>query len=230
MALVLGKQCFTLKPSKFGKKQNVCQQFIQKRNEANIISSRLKMFKKKWRNLSFMQLLGGPGKHGHAVGPAVVFQTTTTHKKHATYMYIKNKMHVKKDKSIAELEQHEIIVSWLYYWTEHLFFALPHYRCLSLNACEVSFFPPSIIPSFQSALRFFFFSFFSPQKHTGPRRLPAHHQQRQSVAVTRSRTVTNDTRSQSSTYHRTSNTQAWKWLTWNGNVSHSVGPGAEVKY
>lgn len=31
-------------------------------------------------------------------------------------MYIKNTMHVKKkDKPISELEQHEIVVSWLYY-------------------------------------------------------------------------------------------------------------------
>lgn len=53
---------------------------------------------------------------------------------------------------------------------------------------------------------------------------PEHtHHQRQSAAVTRSRTVTNDTRSQSNTYHRAGNTQAWKWLAWNGNVSHSVG-------
>lgn len=55
-------------------------------------------------------------------------------------------------------------------------------------------------------------------------RFPEHtHHQRQSAAVTRSRTVTNDTRSQSNTYHRAGNTQARKWLTWNGNVSHSVG-------
>lgn len=44
-------------------------------------------------------------------------------------------------------------------------------------------------------------------EHTGPS--PPHHQ-RQSVAVTRSRTVTNDTPSQSNTYHHTGNTQAWK--------------------
>lgn len=43
------------------------------------------------------------------------------------------------------------------------------------------------------------------------------------LAVTRSWTVTNDTPSQSNTYHRAGNTQARKWLTWNGNVSHSVG-------
>lgn len=52
------------------------------------------------------------------------------------------------------------------------------------------------------------------------------HHRRQSVVVTRSRTVTNDTPSQSNTYHHTGNTQTWKWLTWNGNVSHSVGPGS----
>lgn len=53
---------------------------------------------------------------------------------------------------------------------------------------------------------------------------PEHaHHQRQSAAVTRSRTVTNDARSQSNTYHRAGNR---KWLTWNGNVSHSAGAGS----
>ena len=63
----------------------------------------------------------------------------------------------------------------------------------------------------------------SPE-HTGT--LSSAHHQRQSVPVTQSGTVTNDAPSQSSTYHQTGSTQAWKWLTWNGNVSHSVGPGS----
>lgn len=57
-----------------------------------------------------------------------------------------------------------------------------------------------------SSLRQLWFSVL-PEHTAG---LFSSHHQRQSVAVTRCRTVTNDIPSQSNTYHRTGNTQAWK--------------------